>query len=58
MKRKNYWVIVILLLLFLLLCLPLALWGTLGFFEWEDSTPGGNNIGNNYTLHTSVISDV
>lgn len=44
MKRKNCWVIAILVLL---LCLPLAVWGTPGFAEWEDSTPGGNNIGNN-----------
>jgi hypothetical protein len=48
-------------LIMLLLCFQSAAWATIGIAEWENSTPGGNKIGNNDGLrgnvHTAIYSD-
>lgn len=38
----------------LICCLQVAAWATIGFAEWEVSTPGGNKIGKNDILPAEV----
>jgi hypothetical protein len=50
-----------LMFIMLLLCFQSAAWATIGIGEWENSTPGGNKIGNNDGLpskvHTAIYKD-